>query len=152
MISPCLFFFLSTEFVLNFTSRGQKMDRDSPVQKKQRNSLILVNNVNFSPLYNTGICSWHSLKRTVRQNKLNKRKQQKSHVCSLWWQQLYFFFLLSLYVQKKPLRSTVQKVNVKKQKKLEGETKQNGNKRHRKPRQTELSQTTEKTTQTCNSH
>lgn len=65
--------------------------------KKQRNSLFLVNNVNFSPLYNTGICSWHSLKRTVR-----PKKTEVTFVFVLsGGNNCKFFFLLSLLFPKK---------------------------------------------------
>lgn len=84
-----IFFILSTKIVCDFNVKKRKIETCKC--KKQRNSLILVNNVNFSLLYNTGICSWHSLKRTVRQKKKSKTKQNltkkhKSRVYSLWWQ------------------------------------------------------------------
>lgn len=98
--------------------------------KNRETVYFLVNNVNFSPLYNTGICSWHSLKRTVRPK---KTEVTFVFVLSGGNNCKFVFFFFALFIsKKKPLRSTVQKSNIKKKKKfffLEEETKKKLNKK-----------------------
>lgn len=121
----------------NTSANVEKTDRsESGVKKTTEKWFILVNSVSFSLLYNTGICSWHSLKGQSTQ-------KQNSHPSSPLWSQhennchqfclkgiffvFMFYFLLKNPKKQPPQGRTVQN---KTERKKQTEVKRKGTESH----------------------
>lgn len=114
------------------------------MSEKTERWFILVNIGSCSRLYNTGICSWHSLKGQSTKNRIHIRHPYMiitaaSSVC----RRIFFLFLIffSFFLLNKPPKN--EKSFLGHGTKRKEENKQRKPKRHLKPRQTDVSPTTE---------